>query len=157
VPVQDPGTKKLVEKVLKDPALYPDEFKAWVPKQVERSPVIKFTADQLPTVDPTHYVGDTGQPAFQNGWANYGGGHEAAGFYIDPWRRVFLCGLIQSGTVGTTIFTLPGGYRPRNIQLFDVQANAALARVDVNTDGTVVATSGSNVWFQLNGVSFRAF
>jgi hypothetical protein len=157
MPLRDTSRDKLIEKVLGEPALFPDVFKAWVPQVVAISPLIKFTADQLPTVDKVHKVGGTGEPAFQNSWVNYGAGFAAAGFWIDPWRTVHLQGMVASGTVGANIFALPGGYRPEEVQLFDVQTAGVLGRVDIQPGGAVVGVSVNNSWVSLSGITFRAF
>jgi hypothetical protein len=54
----------------------------------------------------------SGEPAFENSWANAGGAYETAAFYKDPYGRVHLKGRIGTGTAATTAFTLPAGYRP---------------------------------------------
>ena len=60
------------------------------------------------------YIGDAGQPAFQNGWTNYDG---ATNHVQASWQHaastgtisevVHLGGLVKGGTIGQTIFTLP--------------------------------------------------
>lgn len=68
-------------------------------------------ADPIP-LDTWHQVGATGEPAFQNAWVSYGGAYPLASFRKFPDGRVKLRGLIRSGTIGATAFTLPVGYRP---------------------------------------------
>lgn len=105
--------------------------------------------------DP-HVVGDSGEPAFQNSWVNYDTAtFHGARFWKDPLDIVHLEGLVKSGTIGTTIFALPAGYRPSNGHLFIVNSNSAVGRVDVAPTGNVVATAGNNAWVQLSGISFR--
>ena len=58
-----------------------------------------------------HYVGEAGEPAFENGWENVPGDTNLA-FRIRETGVVDLHGAVQSGTPGSTIFTLPEGYRP---------------------------------------------
>lgn len=51
-------------------------------------------------------------PSLLNSWANYGIGHNPAGYFKDTLGIVHLRGLVKDGTVGQAIFTLPTGYRP---------------------------------------------
>lgn len=97
---------------------------------------------------------------FQNSWANYGGAFQTA-----QYRRVGdiveLRGLVRNGTAGTSIFTLPAGFRPPATQIFaavhdvpvtwatgaasagtahthsQARPTAAAMRIDVAADGTV--------------------
>ena len=61
--------------------------------------------------EPWHYVGEAGEPAFENGWENVPGDTNLA-FRIREPGVVDLHGAVQSGTPGAAIFTLPEGYRP---------------------------------------------
>ena len=94
---------------------------------------------------------------FQNSWVNYDGTFNQCGYLRDPHGFVHLRGLVKSGTIGTTIFTLPAGYRPEYQQLFNVQSNSALGRCDVKTNGEVTANAGNNAWFSLDGLIFKAY
>jgi len=66
---------------------------------------------------------------------------------------VYLRGRVQSGTLGTTAFTLPTGYRPGLNGTYAVQqyGTANMTYITINTDGTV-APSQSSAW--LSGVCF---
>lgn len=59
-----------------------------------------------------HYVGDTGEPAFENDWVNASGLTSTA-FRLREAGIVDLYVAAQDGT-SPTIFTLPEGYRPSN-------------------------------------------
>lgn len=63
-------------------------------------------------VEEWHEIGGSGEPAFENSWANAGGAYETAAFYKDPFGRVHMKGRIGTGSAGTTAFTLPTKYRP---------------------------------------------
>ena len=157
-PVRQPN-RKLIEQVLSDPTLYPDEMKAWMPRFLSTNVNMALTEDQLPKASDNQGIGAAGAPAFQNGWVNYDAVHEPAQYYVDPFRRVYLGGVVKSGTMSTTIFTLPVGYRPvTNAAIFGMMnATPALTRVDVNTDGTVVLNTGAGTaasWLDLEGISF---
>jgi hypothetical protein len=118
------------------------------------------------TPEDVHYIGGTGEPAFQNSWVNFdsglanpSGAGRNAGFYRDR-NRVYLLGLVKTGASGSVIFTLPVNYRPPQIAArFAVGANTDLAYVDVLADGTVKPTNtgSSNVsgYVYLEGISFR--
>lgn len=102
-----------------------------------------------------HIIGNTGEPAFQNGWTNYGGSWETAGFM----RRggvVYLRGLIKSGATAVPIFTLPAGYRPSSDKHIATAGNAAFALINVFATGVVYLNVGSNAWLTLADVSFPA-
>ena len=116
-------------------------------------------------------------PTFTNSWVNYGSGFQTAGY-----RRigdvVYLRGLVKLGTLGTSMFTLPVGYRPTgNILLaalvnvkatfntgaastgtahtHPIVASEIAGRIDINTSGTVSpTTTGGNGWISLDGLSF---
>ena len=111
-----------------------------------------------PLVEPSedwHEVGSSGEPVFENGWINYSSAYNSAGFY-KSMGRVYLKGLIKTGSVGNTAFTLPEGYRPEYENLFSVLSNGAAGRVDIFADGTVKPiTPSNNTWVQLDGISFR--
>lgn len=101
-------------------------------------------------------VGVTGQPAFTNSWVVFGGGWQVPGFWRDPLGIVHLRGLMKDGTVGSSAFTLPPGFRPALAETFAIISNAAFGRLDVLADGTVTPIApSSNLWVSLNGVTFR--
>ena len=62
-------------------------------------------------IEAWHEVGAAGQPAFQNGWSNYGGFSTMA-FAKDSAGFVHLKGTITGGTFDVPVITLPVGYRP---------------------------------------------
>ena len=95
-------------------------------------------------------------PTLLNSWANYGGGYNPAGYFKDSLGIVHLRGFIKDGTVATAAFTLPAGYRPAYTEVLVGQANDLFAQVIIETAGNVKPNIGSNVWFSLDGISFRA-
>lgn len=101
-------------------------------------------------------IGNSGAPAFENSWVNYGSGWQEAGYWRDPLGWVHLRGLTKSGTVGSPMFTLPPGFRPKLSETFIVSSNSATGRVDVQSDGKVIAQSpSSNAYVSLSNVRFR--
>lgn len=154
----DQTQQKLVDRVLGEPDLYPDEFKAWVVRWIQDNPNFKLPQTALPAVEATKYVGTPGNPPFLNAWAVYGGGFEEPGFYKDPFNRVHLAGLIKDGSVGDPAFNLPAGYRPRARQILSsVSSGDTAFRIDVLATGDVIPMSGTNTYISLSGLSYRAF
>lgn len=94
-------------------------------------------------------------PTLLNGWSNLGGLTAPAGYRI-VGGVVWLRGVVTGGTttVGTTIFTLPAGFRASHRLIFPVVSNNAFGRASVDPDGTVQFFIGSNVWFSLDGIAF---
>lgn len=96
-------------------------------------------------------------PTLLNGWVNYGGGYNPAGYFRDKEGIVHLRGLVRSGTMGQAIFVLPEGYRPPFRELHAVQANPnAIGRCDITSDGQVLHVTGDAGWFSLDDITFRA-
>jgi len=98
-------------------------------------------------------------PTLLNSWVDYAAGWTAAGYRLDPDGYVTIRGLVKNGTLNTTIFTLPVGYRPPAHELFEVGMNAnGRSRIDVNSNGNV-STSGatSNAYQGLSGIRFATF
>lgn len=93
--------------------------------------------------------------SFSNSWVNFDSPRPAAYYRIGG--RVYLQGIIKDGTMNTTAFTLPSGYRPSQTGdlLLPVVSNGAFGLVVVETDGDIRPNVGSNVSFVLEGVSFR--
>lgn len=109
-----------------------------------------------PVIEDTVLIGTPGAPAFKNGWQNFGSGFLEAGFY-KTGDRVYLQGLIKSGTLAQTIFELPEGYRPASRILFSTMGASSAARLDVLPDGSLVTQhpTVNNAWLSLDGLSFR--
>lgn len=102
-----------------------------------------------------HVVGGTGEPAYQNSWIAYPGWAPSY-FFKTLDNIVTVCIMTKSGTLNSTIFTLPAGYRPlANVSgcgrtdsgavLTDVQSNGAIATEGATTNG----------WFAFN-ITFLA-
>jgi len=110
------------------------------------------------SIEDWHEVGATGEPAFQNSWVNFGSPYTTAAFYKDSFNRIHLKGVVKSGTVDTTIFTLPVGYRPAKEGIFSANGGGIThVRLDISTTGGVGTISSSiNSDISLDGISFRA-
>jgi hypothetical protein len=74
-------------------------------------------------------------PTLLNGWVNFGAGQDTAGYYKDSSGTVRLKGLIKSGALGATAFTLPVGFRPAEIRYFACWSNSAFGGCNVAADG----------------------
>lgn len=96
----------------------------------------------------------------QNGWVNQNTFN--TGYYKDETGKVNIRGVIKNGTMGTTAFALPVGYRPEYARVHFVLSNNGstdvLGRVDISTNGNVVVqTIGGNSYLSLDNIpSFRA-
>jgi hypothetical protein len=98
-------------------------------------------------------------PTLENGWVPFATGYNPPGYFKDSMGIVHLRGLVRSGKIGFSIFTLPIGYRPEFQNIFAAStAPDVYARLDVLTDGRVFPQTGSaNSWLSLDGITFRAF
>lgn len=104
--------------------------------------------DQIEVAEPWREVGATGNPAFQNSWANFGGSSISAAFRKNVLGQVEFRGRVTSpaggGTGnGTVAFTLPEGYRPTAMQQLTQIGSSGLANpvvgvAEIAADGTVL-------------------
>lgn len=94
-------------------------------------------------------------PNLSNGWVNYSTTYQQAGYRKDESGTVHIRGLIKSGTVNASTFTLPVGYRPAYNHIFPTDANSIIERLDVWSNGAVYAYTASNAWFSIE-CSFKA-
>lgn len=114
--------------------------------------------DQIKFIrDPNfHIVGGTGEPAFTNSWVNLGVGNNVASFWKDPFGIVHLRGIISTGSLTTSAFTLPVGSRPAKQENFGTVSNGAFGYLVVFANGQVAPQAGSSTWFSLDGLTFKA-
>lgn len=110
-------------------------------------------------MDSWHTIGGAGEPAFTNSWTNYGAPYKTAAFRKFPNGKVKLTGLIKTGALNTTIFTLPVGYRPTATIAFACFASGGVAQVQIDTAGAVVPVTGTSgtvvsTALYLDGVEF---
>lgn len=91
----------------------------------------------------------------ENKWVKHDEARNIPEYYKDVGGVVHLRGLVKNGANGSTIFTLPEGYKPSKEHLFIVATyNQRSGRVDVMTDGKVLARDVSPDWVSLDGISF---
>ncbi len=93
---------------------------------------------------------------FAGTWTNFGGTLGTAAYRKDAQGYVHLKGIIKSGTINTTAFTLPVGYRPVSDTRFASVSDSAFGVLIVMSSGAVTPNVGSNVSFALDGVTFKA-
>jgi hypothetical protein len=95
-----------------------------------------------------------------NSWANYSGSYESPGYLKDSLNWVEIKGMIANGTLSTTIFTLPVGYRPlitKGFSVYCFNGTAALAGlITINSSGAVSLLIGANANLVLEGIRFKA-
>ena len=89
-----------------------------------------------------HYVGETDEPAFENGWTNISADKYRLAFRIRETGVVDVEGLIDDNGAGSSsVFTLPEGYRPasRSYMLAEGTASGAhfAARVVIEPTGVL--------------------
>jgi hypothetical protein len=101
-----------------------------------------------------HEIGAPGEPAFENGWVNFGPADATAGFYRDARGIVHLKGTIKNGTVATA-FTLPPGYRPAVTHLFASAGSGVSPYVAVDADGSVRLVPPVQSYASLEPIEFR--
>lgn len=122
---------------------------------LERAPVIAA----LLSVESQHIVGAANQPPFENTWVNNDAGVFPAGRSARFYRRgerVHLAGVIRSGTLGASAFTLPVGFRPATEVVFAVNANEVFGTVRVQPGGgVIIGPNASATYTFLDGISFR--
>ena len=122
---------------------------------------IFYANRQLGEIERLHYVGEPGQPAFEDGWSNVGGAEERAAFFRDAENWVRLLGVVRNPAAATqsTIFTLPPEYAPpAHAVHHGVRRAGALiasARIYFFSDGRVAVEEGTNYdWLSLDGHHF---
>jgi lysophospholipase L1-like esterase len=104
------------------------------------------------------YGEDTVTPALANSWVAFAAGSDAKA--VKGGKIVCLSGVIKNGTTtnGTTLFTLPAGFRPRATYYFTCATSAGTAIISVDTGGAVVGQSGLNATYtSVSGINFEAF
>jgi hypothetical protein len=126
----------------------------------------KKTVDALaPVLEGWHDLGTTGNPSLNNPWAKFPPAQNPA-FRKDADGIVTLRGAVSYGSnngSGSTIFTLPVGYRPSGCAVFDVAtfnglgAQDPLGAVQICEDGEVdIYSGGDDRYVSLESISFSA-
>lgn len=100
--------------------------------------------------DTWHFVDATGEPAYENSWTHNAASQNAR--FRAVGNMVYMTGVLKSGTIGSTVFTLPASYRPAYLSYFpciDGNGNASYISIN-NSTGAVVVQS-------LNSISSTPF
>lgn len=101
------------------------------------------------------------ESGYANGWSDIGGSFEVGSCKLSLSGTVELSGVLSVGTTtnGTTIFTLPAGFRPSKTVLCLVATELNDCLVSINTSGTVSITrfSGGGSYITLNNVKFPVY
>jgi hypothetical protein len=133
-------------------ALYVEMNKDMKEKEGMKNDVKKLgyeVEDLQVKVEPTNWTA----VSFTNSWVNYGAGYTEAE-YRKVNDRVEFRGLIKNGTIDTSAFTLPTGFRPTNTIHLVTVSNGAIAFFRIDTSGVCVCYTASNVWFSIDGLGF---
>ena len=83
-------------------------------------------------------------PTLGGGFTNLGAGFQPAGYYQDFTGRIYGRGILTNAggcASGTTIYTLPVGYRPVGDETFAVILQGGFAKIDVTPAGLVVVNT----------------
>jgi hypothetical protein len=95
-------------------------------------------------------------PTLGNSWVDFGGALGTIRYRKDAEGFVHLRGVMKTGTINTTAFTLPAGYRPAADTRFACVSNNAFGVCSISGAGVVNPSVGSNVSFSLDGITFKA-
>jgi len=101
-------------------------------------------------------------PTLLNNWAEYSPSGFPVRYAKDGMSIVRLKGSISAGTIGSTVFTLPSGYRPVNAftcaALANVSGSYAVSRIQVGSDGNVTVVSPASVTYvSLDNIAFATY
>ena len=99
-------------------------------------------------------------PTLLNGWIRYGAKGTIAKYYKDQFGLVHIVGLISNGVLGTVVFQLPVGYRPKLQYNFGIVGSNIGTKVpmhcSVNPTGEIIVQGTANEWTSLDGIVFEA-
>jgi lysophospholipase L1-like esterase len=104
------------------------------------------------------YVG--GSPATNltliNGWLSFGAPGKIPKYWVNSDNELCLEGLVKSGTIGTSIATLPASVSPLGNEYFRIGTSTGSAMIVVQGDGNIICQSASdNAWISLSGIRCR--
>lgn len=97
-------------------------------------------------------------PTLLNGVTNYASGLAPVRYHKNEFNTVCLDGISTSVPTGTTIFTLPVGYRPSKRLFISTVTDKGFGWIRIDSDGSVQLGSGfpSTVYISYGGIAFRA-
>jgi hypothetical protein len=104
--------------------------------------------------DDAAWTNISGGVGFTNSWVDYASGGTLSCGFRKVHGKVYLRGAMKSGTVNSSAFTLPAGYRPSGTLNFVVSSNSLYGNVAIASSGNTTLTTGSNAWASLDGIVF---
>jgi len=125
----------------------------------------KATGTSYLALNAMYYPASTPSPVtwkdmgLVNGWNWYGSIFSKPQYTKSGADNIVtLKGLIQnpSAVSNNVIAVLDPGYRPKERIVRLVTAADTVARLDIYANGEIHAVNGSNIWFSLDGINFKA-
>jgi len=111
---------------------------------------------RLRTDNLIHYIGDYGEPAFQNSWYNYAFDWAGPlGFRKDAEGFVWIRGFVYNGTPTSVIFVLPYGYRPLHSERDAGESTMAYGETFAYRSGNVIVTGTPTTYMQIKVHGFK--
>jgi hypothetical protein len=90
-------------------------------------------------------------------WVSYLPTEPVLGYWRDSSGIVRLRGIIKGGTLNPNIIaTLPVGFRPLTTLRIAIPTSTGFGWVQINPTGAISLVTGSNLWADFSGISFRA-
>lgn len=92
-------------------------------------------------------------PTLLGTWVEYSTSWGTPGYYKDPSGTVYLRGMVSGGTLGTDLFVLPVGFRPKGRKIIMTSATNVAGRLDITNDGQVrpqAIGAGTVTWFSIS-------
>lgn len=83
-------------------------------------------------------------PVFEHAWVNFAEGYLSAGYAKDSFGFVYLTGLIKSGEMNKSAFTLPVGFRPSAKIQAAGYSGGLYGGILIEASGAVVPNVGAN-------------
>tara|TARA_R110000803_G_scaffold63024_1_gene123560 strand:- start:2995 stop:3375 length:381 start_codon:yes stop_codon:yes gene_type:complete len=83
---------------------------------------------------------------FQNSWQNFSGSYQSVQ-YRKVNDVVEVRGFMKSGTLDSTAFTLPAGFRPPSAFQIPSLGGGVFSKTIVQSDGDVIPSGGSTSYF----------
>lgn len=98
--------------------------------------------------------------SYQNNYEDFTGSHSSSGYFKDACGMVHIRVAAKNGTAGTTIFTLPTGYRPPAIIYqwcyVDDGTSSVKNIIQITSSGIVSQPSGVGTQFLNDSITFYA-
>lgn len=98
---------------------------------------------------PSLWVAVTGGVGFQNAWVDFGPTQQTVQFR-KIGDKVSIRGACKNGTINTTVFTLPAGFRPPADLSYGSAGAGVFAQINITSAGVVSHVGASNASFWIN-------